>query len=211
MISHHIEARRRHQRGESGKQILRLEDYVGGPVAPAVPQLVQEPAVGQEQQPIRGNRGPRGIAAQTLEAEPISGRNADACMDAEAGNRCAAPAIRDRKVFQFDGISGFGDACPRARANGNAPGNGSAVKLGKQGLILQKPIVVISSGLRPKPSALEEPGHPPRNTFCKPGDFRVTRRRRAPERELAFVIDYVDPVERNYVWFRTMSSTFISA
>jgi len=118
VISHDIEARRRHQRGQSGKQILRLEDYVGGPVTPAVPQSVQEPAVGQERQPIRGNGGARGIAAQTLEAEPISGRNADACMDAEAGNGCAAPAIRDRKVFHFDRITGFGDACPGARANG---------------------------------------------------------------------------------------------
>ena len=127
MISHHIEARRRHQRGESGKKILGLEDYVGGPVAPAVPQSIQEPAVGQERQTIRGDGGARGIAAQTLEAEPILARNAYTCMDAEAGNRCAAPAIRNRKVFHFDRITGFGDACSGVRTNGNAPGDGSAV------------------------------------------------------------------------------------
>jgi hypothetical protein len=48
-------------------------------------------------------------------------------MDAEAGYRCAAPGIRGRKVFHLDRITGFGDACPGARANGNTPGDGSAI------------------------------------------------------------------------------------
>ena len=120
-------------------------------------------------------------------------------MDAEAGNRGAEPKVWDSKVLQFHRIPGLRNASAGSRADGNAPGDGSAVEFGKQGLVPRKQITVIRTGFRPQPAALEKPCDAPANTFREPGDVCVTRRHGVSECELPFVIHCIDPVERERV------------
>ena len=188
MIPHDVEARCRHQRGESGKQTLRLEDYVGGPVAPAVPQLIQEPAVGQERQAIRCDGGARRIAAQTLQSKAVPSRDGDISMKAEARDRRTARTGHYGGIRQFLHSADFHDALAGMRTHGDALGDRGAVKLGQQRLLLPEIIRFLRISPRPQTAMLQQTSHAPANTGGDPGDFPIPGRCHRLEYDLTLFV-----------------------
>lgn len=63
VVADEVEARRRHQRRELLDELGGLEKDVGGAVAPAMLQAIEEPAIGHPGEPLGGDRGPSDIAA----------------------------------------------------------------------------------------------------------------------------------------------------
>jgi len=113
-ISNQIEAGRRHKRGEFFNQFEGLENHVGGSVAPAALEAIQQPAVGEKRQPLGRHWRTPGVTAQALEAHAVMGGNADIGMNAVAGNRGTTRAGGDGDVFQIDRIANLCDA-PEAK------------------------------------------------------------------------------------------------
>jgi len=72
-----METRRRHQGRELLEQLQGFEDDVGGAVAPAMLQPVEEAAIVEPRQPLRGDGRPRHVAAQALEAAAVASRDRD--------------------------------------------------------------------------------------------------------------------------------------
>ena len=66
MVADLVRARRRDQGREPLDQFQGLEEYVGGAVAPTVPEPVAEPAVGKLGEPPGCERGPGHVATQPL-------------------------------------------------------------------------------------------------------------------------------------------------
>lgn len=62
----------RNECGELFEQLQRLEPDMGRAVAPALLELVDQPAVGRLRQTLGGQRETRGVAAQALEPTPVS-------------------------------------------------------------------------------------------------------------------------------------------
>ena len=79
-----MEARRRYEDGEAFDQFERLEEHVGGAIAPAMSQAVNETTVLPLGQAVGGERGPRGVTDQPLEACAVVGGNGDGCVQGDA-------------------------------------------------------------------------------------------------------------------------------
>ena len=74
MVPNEMKPRRRHKRGELFNQFEGLEDHMGGSVAPAALEAIQQPAVGQKRQPLGRHRRAPGISAQAAPAASGHGR-----------------------------------------------------------------------------------------------------------------------------------------
>jgi len=70
--------------------LVRLEHDLGRAVAPAMAQVVEEPAIGQAFQAIGRHRRSRDIAAEALEAAAIAGGDGDVGVQREAHGGGAA-------------------------------------------------------------------------------------------------------------------------
>jgi hypothetical protein len=132
-------------------------------------------------------------------------------MHAEARNGGTTRAGGDGEVFQIDGIADPCEATAGKWSRGNAAGNRSAVEFGEQWVIVLKGVGLLRVAVRSHGAALEEPGDATENTLRHADHLGVAGRGHAPENDFTPFSSHVDPVQGHYVWFRTMSSTFISA
>lgn len=62
MIPNQIAAGRRHKRSAFFNQFEGLEDHVGGSVAPAALEAIEQPAVGQQRQALGSQRWTQAIS-----------------------------------------------------------------------------------------------------------------------------------------------------
>jgi hypothetical protein len=63
---------------------------VGGAVAPAVPEAIDDPAIGGLGEAVGGDRRPRHVSAQPFQSAPIARRHTDVRVEAEALDARAA-------------------------------------------------------------------------------------------------------------------------
>jgi len=56
-----------------------------GAIAPAVPELIKVPAIGQNRQALDGNRRARNTAVKIFQLVAFPGGDADICVQAETG------------------------------------------------------------------------------------------------------------------------------
>jgi hypothetical protein len=126
-------------------------------------------------------------------------------MDAVAGNRRAAIASWQGGILQIQRVTYSRDAPACVRARGYTPRNRGAVEFGKQRITVPKRIGLVRIGLRPKASALYEPGDTAVNPIRHAGQFGIAGRGHMPENDFALIVDDIDAVQGHYVWFRTMS------
>jgi hypothetical protein len=132
-------------------------------------------------------------------------------MDAEAGNRRTAGTRWARAVFGIHFISHSHDAHAGTRARCYTPRNRGAVEFGEHRLVAPKTLGLIGIRLRPQAPFLHESCDTAMNALRNPGNFLIRRRGYTQENRFALAVNHVNSIQCDYVWFRTMSSTFISA
>jgi hypothetical protein len=130
-----------------------------------------------------------------LKPQPVAGGDRDACMNAEAGNRGAAPGAGYGKVFNLDRIANLCDASARFGARCDASADGSAVEFCQHWLAPRKQITLISAGVLYQTALPQKPGDTAADTFGDPGNIDVAWRGNRPECKMARVIYNIDPVQ----------------
>jgi hypothetical protein len=88
-----MEARRVYEDGEAFDQFEWLEAHVGGAMAPAVSEAVDETAVRSLGQSVGREGGPRGVAGQPLEPSAVVCGNGDGGVQADAAAADAAGSL----------------------------------------------------------------------------------------------------------------------
>lgn len=83
MIPDEVEPGRRNQSRELRQELERFEHNMRRAVAPAVPELIQKPAIGQDRQALRGYCRARNISAEIFQLAAGPGGNADIRVQAE--------------------------------------------------------------------------------------------------------------------------------
>ena len=151
IISGDIEPGRRHERCETFHQFQGLIDHVRGSVPPAPLEPIEKPAVRQKRQPLRGKRRTAGIAAETFQSQPVPSGDADAGMDAEAGDRRTAGTRWQVAIFGIHLVTHSRDAHPGALPRGHAPRDRGTVEFGKQRFVPPKASASSGSACGPKP------------------------------------------------------------
>ena len=111
MVTDEMEARRRDQGSELLEKLLRLKNDVGGAVAPAMLQSVEEPAIVEPRQPLRRDRRPRHVAGQAFEPPAVTCGDRDVRVQAHATDARAALALEHREIVHVDAVA---DALARA-------------------------------------------------------------------------------------------------
>ena len=90
------------RRGNEGREfrneLEQQEADVGRAVAPAMTELIQDPAVGKARQPVHGDRRSRDVAAQALQPLAVAGGHGDVGMEARAGDVRATTFLAARAV-----------------------------------------------------------------------------------------------------------------
>jgi hypothetical protein len=120
VVAHLVGARRWDQGDQALQQFERLEDDVGGAVAPTVLEPVEQAAVTQAREPLAGQRRTRDVAAQPLESPAVAGGHAHVGVQAQARDLGAARAADALDVVGVDAVAQTHDALARARSRGNA-------------------------------------------------------------------------------------------
>jgi hypothetical protein len=83
-VPHQVGGRWGHQSGQAGHQIERVEDDMGGAVAPAVAEAVDDQAIGGLGEAVGGDRWASAVARETLQSAPVACGDADVRVEAEA-------------------------------------------------------------------------------------------------------------------------------
>jgi hypothetical protein len=120
VVPNDVGPRGRHECCQSGHEIDRLEDDVSGSVAPAVPEAIEYPAVGELREALGGDRRPRPVAHEPFEASPIARGDTDVSVEAESLDARAARARNGIHVFDIVAIAEPQDALTGERAGGDA-------------------------------------------------------------------------------------------
>ncbi len=199
MVPHQVEPRRGHQRGQPLQQLHRLEQHVGGAVAPAMAQAVDQPPLGAPLQPIRGQGRSGHVAAQAFQPGPVAGRNGDVGVDAEAGGFGASRVglRRLREQVRVDAIAEAQDALPPAGSGGDAAPHRGGVQRGQQRLLEAQRVGPVGIGLGAQPAALEQAAHRSGDAPRDAGHLAVVRRRHGAEAHRVARVE--DAVERQRV------------
>ena len=113
---------RRDEGGQASHELERREAQMGGAVAPAGLELIEQLAIGTLVQSLAGDRRPRDIAAEALEALAIARRNRNACMEVDSAQGDAELPRCALEVFDVDAISEACQWASRSRSeHGTAP------------------------------------------------------------------------------------------
>jgi hypothetical protein len=164
-----------------GRELLdelpRLEDDVGGAVAPAVLEPVEKSPVLYPREALGGDRRAGHVAAEALEAATIPGGDGHVRVQADAAHAGAALASDLREVVRVDAVAHAQHALARSTARGDAAGDGGAVELGEQRLVCGQRIDLRGIGLGAEVPAFEEPRDAPGDLPHHPLDLGVLGRR----------------------------------
>jgi hypothetical protein len=76
-----VDARRGNQGGQLLQEFQRLEDDMGGSVAPAMLETIKQPAISKPRQALCCHRWSAGVTAEPLEAPSVPGRHSHLRMD----------------------------------------------------------------------------------------------------------------------------------
>jgi hypothetical protein len=185
-----MEAGRRDQGRELLDELLGLEDDVGGAVAPAVLEPVEKPPVLHPREPLGGDRRAGHVAAEALEAETITGGDGHVRVQADAAHAGAALAFECRKILRIDAIAHAQHALARSATRSNAAGDGGAVELRQERLVLGQGI-----GLGAEAPAFEEPRDASGDQSHHPLDLRVFGGRQGLKAKRLVRPERVDAVE----------------
>ena len=131
---------------------------------------------------------------EVFQPQAVSGRNADAGMDAEAGNRRTAGARWQGAVFGVNFVPHSPDAHASARSRRHAPRDRGAVELGEQRLVALKTIGLIRIRLRPQASFLHESCDTAMNALRNLGDLFIRRRGYTPEHRFALAGHHIEAI-----------------
>ena len=147
VVAGRVESRRRHPGGELLYELPRLEDDVGGAVAPAVFQAVEERPVRQAREAVGRDRRP-GHVTQALEAPSIPRWDRDVGVEAHAVDAGAALAFERREGFGVDAIADAERASSGAPSRGNPSRDRGGVERGEKRLLAGQRIGIAGVGLR---------------------------------------------------------------
>jgi hypothetical protein len=135
VVPNDVGPRGRHERCQSGHEIDRIEDDVSGAVAPAVSEAIEDPAVGELGEALAGDRRPRPVAGESLEAPAVARGDADVRVEAKSLDARAARARNGLHVFDVGAVAEPQQALAGVRAGGDAALDRRRVELGEQGLV----------------------------------------------------------------------------
>jgi hypothetical protein len=95
----------RHQGRQAGYQIEGLEDGVGGSVAPAVPEAIEDSPVGELGEALGGYGWPSHISTEPLQSAPVACGDTDVGVKAEPAGARAAQAGHLLQIVDADAIA----------------------------------------------------------------------------------------------------------
>ena len=199
VVANQMEAGRRDQGRELFDELLGLEDDVGRAVAPAMLEPVEKPPVLHPREALGGDRRAGDVATEALESAAIAGGDGHVRVQADAAHAGAALAFEGRQIVRIDAIAHAQHALARSAARGDAAGDGGAVELRQQRLVLGQGIDLRGIGLGAEAPALEEPRDAPGDLPHHPLDLGVLGRRQGMEAQHAVRLALVDAVEQQRV------------
>ena len=97
------------------------------------------------------------------------------CMQAESIDSGAAWTERQIHALRVDLIPNPSHTASGVGAISRSAGHGSGVKPGQPGLISRKGIRLFRIAVRPKATAIEQPGHSLSESRCQAGNFIIVR------------------------------------
>ena len=199
VVTHEVEARWRDQRCELLHEFLGLEDDVGGAVAPAVLEAVEEPSILEPGEPLGRDGWACHVAAEAFQAAAVARRDGDVRVQAHAARAGAARALECGEVLRIDAVADAQHAPARAAAGGDATRDGRTVELGEQRLVLGQGVRFrwIRRGAEAAP--LEEARDPLCDLAHHPRDLCVVRGRERVEAQGPALLRCVDAVEQQRV------------
>ena len=95
-----MKPRWRHKRGKFAEEFQGLKDDVGGSVAPAAFEVIEEPAVGQKRQALGCDRRATCVTKKPFETHAVTSRDTHIGMEAEARNGDAARVGRHGEILE---------------------------------------------------------------------------------------------------------------
>jgi len=93
-----VDPRGRDEGGQLLQELQGFEDHMGGPVAPATLEAVEQPAIGEARQPLRRHWRPAHVPAEPLEPPAVAARHPHLRMDGQAAE---GDATRARPFLQI--------------------------------------------------------------------------------------------------------------
>ena len=140
-------------------------------------ECVEQTTVRQSRQPLDGQRGPRGVAAQSLEALTIARRYGNVGVDADTSHARTTFASGCRKVLDVDSVAEAQHGLAGARSCGDTSADGSGGDRGKQRLVARDRIDLVGIGVRAETTAFEQPGDPARDAQGHANHLAIVRGR----------------------------------
>ena len=201
VVAHHVEPRRRNQRGQLLDQFERFEDDRFGAVAPAAFEPVEQASVAHARQPLAGQRRPGGVATQALDlVSGVSGQR-DVGVDAHPGHAGAATSVLFRLGVLFGCRAHTQHMLSGARPHRDPSADRGCGQLGEQRLLDSQRVGqghwagLVGAVIGRQASALEQTPQAAHRARGDAGDFLIARWRQRDELCRALLTAFVDPVE----------------
>jgi len=129
---------------------------MGGAIAPAVLEPVEEATVGHPGEPLGGNRGPRNMATKPLEAPAVAGGDGDVRVEAHPARAGATLAVELRHHVGIDAIAHANHRLAGASSRRDAARHRGPVELRQQRLLLRERVGVEGIHLGTQAAALSQ-------------------------------------------------------
>ncbi len=195
MVADLVGAGGRDEGDQAAQKLVRLEHELCRAVAPAMAQVVKQPAIGQTFQAIGRHGRSRDIAAEAFEAAAIAGGDGDIGVQGEAHGGGAAGCSGCRHILGVDAVAAPGGA--------SAAGGQSADRVGSEtcelGLCGGERVGVGGVGFAAEAAALQKTRDPAGDALDDAPHLVILRRRQSPEAHARPAVAFVDAVEHERV------------
>ena len=130
-----------------------------------------------------------------LQPNPISGRNADACMIAETFTRGTTVSWFHYVILGVRPIAGPYNALARARARCYAPRNRCAIEFGKQRFVAPKRVSLLRISLQTKAPLFHETHDTPMGSFRNSGNCGIRWRPNSPGYRISLAVVDIEAIQ----------------
>ena len=132
---------------------------------------------------------------EVFQPQAVSSRDADAGMDAKAGNRCTAGSRWQGAIFGIHLVPHSCDAHAGTPSRRHAPRNRGAVEFGEHRFVTPKAIRLVRIRLRTQAAFRHELCNTAMNALRQMGYFLIRRRGDPPEHRFTLAVNHKDAIQ----------------